>query len=235
MRKILVLGLAFSASLVSFEVPAQNKTVLDGVYSKAQAQRGARTYRNICAHCHEGGEPDAEPLIGPDFIERWREAPLSFLHGFFSREMPGDEPGSLKPQVYLETLAFLLQENGYPAGAELKEDALSDIWLVGPDGAKPLPANALVRVVGCLATDKLSLERGSLPERVRRADSTHAEELAQAAQLSLGEARYALRGEAAQSAIAAGSKVQVKGVWVPSGSEVTLTVLSLAETGAACN
>jgi hypothetical protein len=236
MRKILLLGLALGAGQLSAEAQAQTTTVLDGVYSKAQAQRGARTYRNVCAHCHEGGEPDADPLIGADFVERWREAPLSFLHGFFSREMPGDEPGSLKPQVYLDTLAFLLQENGYPAGAELKEDTLTDISLVGASGAQAMPANALVRVVGCIAgsTGAWVLEQGTAPERVRRADSTNAEELAQARDIALGSAPYTLRGDALANAPTAGTKVQVKGVWIPSGDAVTLTVLSLGDTGQRC-
>ncbi|MDR0780800.1 MAG: hypothetical protein LBF16_08915 [Pseudomonadales bacterium] len=232
-------GLVFVASLAPISAAlAQASTVLDGVYSKAQAQRGSRTYANICAHCHEGGEPDALPLIGADFVERWREAPLAFLHGFFSRNMPGDDPGSLKPAVYLDTLAFLLQENGYPDGKELKADTLGGILLVGKEGPQPLPANAMVRVVGCLAVqdDNVVLERASSPERVRRADEASAEELAEATSSALGEGRYALRGNALQDkTIATGAKVQVKGVWLQSGADITLSALSLGDTGQRCN
>jgi hypothetical protein len=234
----LIVGLALVASLAPVSSAAPARTTLDGVYSKAQAQRGARTYRDICAQCHEGGEPDALPLIGADFVERWREAPLSFLHGFFSRNMPGDEPGTLKPDVYLDALAFLLQENGYPAGKELKADALGDILLVGENGPQPLPANAMVRVVGCLAGagGNLVLERASAFERVRHADETSAEELAQAKNIALGEARYVLRGNGVQgNTLAAGTKAQVKGVWTPEGANVTLSVLSLGDTGQRCN
>jgi hypothetical protein len=238
-----ITGLALVASFVSSDVAlAQSTTLesttLDGIYSRAQAQRGSRTYRNICAHCHEGGEPDADPLFGADFIDRWREAPLSFLHGFFSREMPGDEPGTLTPQVYIDTLAFLLQENGYPAGAELKEETLGDILLVGEDGPQPLPADAMVRVVGCLAGEgeALVLEQASAPTRLRRADAPSAEELAQAKTQALGEATYTLRGNLAQqSSLSAGAKVQVQGVWLPAGASVALTVLSLDDVGQGCN
>jgi hypothetical protein len=234
----LSVALAMVASLAPVSAVLAQTTVLDGVYTKAQAQRGARTYRNICSHCHEGGEPDALPLIGADFVERWREAPLSFLHGFFSQNMPGDEPGTLKPQVYIDTLAFLLQENGYPAGVELKEDALGDILMVGENGPQPLPANAMVRVVGCLsgAGDGLVLEQASAPERVRRADETNAEELAQAKGIALGGASYALRGNGTQgNTLAAGTKAQVKGVWSQNGEAVSLSVLSLGDTGETCN
>jgi hypothetical protein len=234
----LIVGLALVASLAPVSAAVAQTTVLDGVYSKAQAQRGSRTYANICSHCHEGGEPDALPLIGADFVERWREAPLSFLHGFFSKNMPGDEPGTLKPDVYIDTLAFLLQENGFPAGKDLKAASLKDILLVGENGPQPLPANAMVRVVGCLAGqgDSLVLEQASLPERVRRADETNAEELAQAKGTALGSASYALRGNAMQgTSIAAGTKAQAKGVWSQTGAKVTLNVLSLGDTGQRCN
>ncbi|HWK53705.1 MAG TPA: c-type cytochrome [Hyphomicrobiales bacterium] len=232
-------GLALAAGL--FTLPAaqaQQTTVLDGVYSRAQAQRGARTYRNICAECHEGGEPDADPLIGPDFVERWREAPLSFLHGFFSREMPGDEPGSLSDTVYLETLAYLLQANGYPAGSALEQDALDDILLVSEDGPRPLPANALVRVVGCLVGEgeDQRLEQASTPFRVRRADDTTPEELALSTAEPLAEQHYALRGSALGTHThTAGTKVQVKGVWIPGGATTTLTVLSMSDTAQRCD
>ena len=211
-------------------------TVLNGVYSEEQAKRGAQTYADICAHCHEGGEPDAEPLFGAAFVDRWREAPLSFLHGFFSRQMPGDDPGSLEPQVYLDTLAFLLQQNGYPAGGELKADALRNILLVGANGPQPLPANALVSVVGCVTGkgDGMALERASKPERVRRADDISAEDLAATKGAQPGDNRYTLRGNGLVADAATGHKVQVKGVWVPGSGGITLSVLAFGDTGQIC-
>src|SRR5215216_3778937 len=115
-------------------------TVLDGIYSNMQAQRGAKHYSTICADCHEGGEPDADPLFGEEFIDRWREAPLDFLYGFISTNMPGDDAGGLPEASYLEALAFLLKENGYPAGtANLTAAGMADILLVGKEGPQPLP------------------------------------------------------------------------------------------------
>jgi len=215
-------------------VQGQTQTTLDGVYNNSQAQRGARVYRNICSHCHEGGEPDADPLFGPDFIDRWREAPLSFLHGFFSRNMPGDEPGTLKDSEYLDVLAFLLKENGYPAGsANLSVEQLTQIQLVTDAGPQPMPANALVRVVGCLIDNKgdVALQQAALPHRVRRADEYTDNELALSTQEALGSGSYSLRNAEPDLA---GHKVQVKGVWVPSGSGISLTVLSLEDTGLMC-
>ena len=62
--------------------------------------------------------------------------------------MPADDAGNLPAASYLETVAFLLQENGFPVGnSNLAVDGLSEILLVGSNGPQPLPASALVKVV----------------------------------------------------------------------------------------
>jgi hypothetical protein len=228
-------GVLLYAALSTAPLCAQ--TVLDGVYSNAQAQRGARTYANICSHCHEGGEPDADPLFGPEFIDRWREAPLSFLHGFFSKNMPAKDPGSLTPAAYLDTLAFLLRENGYLAGSELKAEMLDTTLLVGAAGPQPLPPSALVKVSGCLRVDGdvARLEQASTFARVRRADEATSEELAESAAQAAGTNEVALRNAAEFDAAAlAGKHVLAKGVLNTQGTVSTVSVLSLAGTGGGC-
>lgn len=220
---------------------AQDSTVLDGVFTSAQAQRGGRTYQNVCAHCHEGGEPDADPLFGAEFIERWREAPLSFLHGFFSTRMPADEPGTLSPAVYVDTLAFLLSENGYPAGSrQLAADQLDGIVFTGLDGPAPLPPNSLVRLSGCLAPEAGGsghiLEQAATPVRVRVADETTADELALSAAAEAGDLSYLLRNADRYDPVSkVGQKVQAKGVFNPQTTPPTLSVLSLESTGQPCD
>ncbi|MFZ9584294.1 MAG: c-type cytochrome [Pseudohongiellaceae bacterium] len=209
-------------------------TTLDGVYSKTQAQRGARTYQRICAECHEGGEPDADPLFGHEFIDRWREAPLDFLYGFFSRNMPGDEPGSLTTAVYEDVMAYLLQENGYPAGSqELKAGQMGKVLLVGESGPAPLPDSALVRLVGCLQQNGSDWElvAASAPLRVRVADETDDAEVALSAALPPGGNRYALqRADPQQAAALVGKRVQAKGVF----NSDSLGLMSLVAVGDGC-
>lgn len=233
-RSLLVV-LSASISTVSF---AQT-SVLDGVYSNAQAQRGSRHYNMICADCHEGGEPDALPLFGEEFIDRWREVPLDFLYGFMSTNMPGDDKGGLPEATYLETLAFLLKENGYPAGtANLAAADMSNILLVGTEGPQPLPANALVRVTGCLQVDgdNAQLTNGASIARVRTADETDADELALSKDAPSGDAVYTLNNSAKFNASTlAGQKVQAKGVLTKQDNgAATINVLSLAATGGSC-
>jgi mono/diheme cytochrome c family protein len=221
------------AALASTLVQAQT-TALDGVYTSAQAQRGSRTYARICAECHEGGEPDADPLFGGEFIDRWREAPLAFLYGFYSKEMPADEPGTLGTPVYQDVMAYLLQENGYPAGSkEIKAELMDDILLVGPSGPAALPPSALVKLVGCLQPDgsNWQLTGAATPMRVRTADETDDDEIAASTTMATGHATYTLqKADAFAPAALQGKRVQAKGVF----NTGSLGVMSLVAAGDGC-
>ncbi len=228
--------LALSASCLA----SAQTSVLDGVYSNTQAQRGVKHYNDICANCHEGGEPDADPLFGAEFIDRWREAPLAFLYDFISTNMPGDDAGNLSEATYLETLAFLLKENGYPAGsANLTAPGMGDILLVAKDGPQPLPASALVRVVGCLRAEgeTVQLTQGTPIARVRTADETNPEELALSLAAPSGDAIHTLNNSTKFApATLVGEKVQAKGVLTRQDSQsATINTLSLSATGASCD
>jgi hypothetical protein len=67
--------------------------------------------------------------------------------------MPRNAPASLGDNVYLDVVAHLLKENGFPAGSqELTDDALDGIRVV-PGRPKPPPPIgdfSYVEVVGCL-------------------------------------------------------------------------------------
>ena len=80
---IALLTLICAARLMASEQAAASKTIWDGVYSEAQAQRGAIAYRAACSSCHRGdlsGQNSA--LIGTTFLNRWREDSLnlSLIH-----------------------------------------------------------------------------------------------------------------------------------------------------------
>ncbi len=92
------------------------RTVLDGVFTTAQAERGAGLYVTQCAACHEGADVDGPPLTGAPFVDRWREDTLASLFDFIKTEMPQQAPGSLSERQYLDIIAHLLHENDYPPG-----------------------------------------------------------------------------------------------------------------------
>ncbi|GIW52141.1 MAG: hypothetical protein KatS3mg081_1496 [Gemmatimonadales bacterium] len=87
------------------------RSVLDSVYSAAQAQRGETAFRQTCTECHTPSQ-----FSGPNFITAWRGAPLYQLFDLIRTTMPNDFPGSLPAQTYADIVAYILKLNQYPAG-----------------------------------------------------------------------------------------------------------------------
>lgn len=90
-----------------------------GWYTSAQATRGHQSFNNQCAQCHR---PDltgaAGPaLVGPTFLDRWGNQPLSALYSFEHEKMPAVNPGSVPPDQMWAITAYILQKNGFPAGS----------------------------------------------------------------------------------------------------------------------
>jgi S-disulfanyl-L-cysteine oxidoreductase SoxD len=193
------------------------KTVLDGVFTDAQAQRGAVAYDAQCAACHEGADVNGAPLMDAPFVDRWREDTLDGLFEFIKTRMPQAKPGSLSDAAYLDILAHLLHENEFPAGPrELAMDTLPGILLVGPDGPKPLPNGALVQVVGCVTQNPAQewlITRAGQPVRARVGDAITAAEATTAAGMALGPQTFMLQNvdEGGTALSVEGHKVLVKG------------------------
>jgi ankyrin repeat protein len=109
------------------------KTIWDGVFTQAQAERGRDQYRKSCASCHKAdllGESAAPPLAGPDFSQRWAGSSVDDLVTTIRRSMPMDAPDSLGTPAYVDLVSYLLSVNGSPAGASempLESGALKQI------------------------------------------------------------------------------------------------------------
>jgi quinoprotein glucose dehydrogenase len=131
MRIAPVVSLVFSASLATLAAQGAPTSVMDGLYTDAQAERGRAAYSKGCAECHKpdlGGHEYAGPLAGFGFQLKWQDASLGELFGRI-RSMPLGRPGSLAPQEYVDILAYLLQQNRYPAGSqELTMALASQRW-----------------------------------------------------------------------------------------------------------
>src|SRR5262249_1733434 len=122
----------------AFSQSPPGRTVLDSVFTEAQAGRGEMQFGMNCAKCHEGADVDGPSLTGDPFIDRWREDSLGSVFSFIRTSMPRDAPGKLSEDVYRDILAYLLAANGYPAGkTELGGDSIAATQLVGKDGPKP--------------------------------------------------------------------------------------------------
>jgi cytochrome c len=107
-----------------------SRTVWDGVYSAPQAARGKAAVVEHCAVCHlEDLSGDlaitmAPALKGEEFLANWDTRTLDELFTLIKSTMPQQMPGSLTDDLYRDALAFLLQANSFPEGAdELTADA----------------------------------------------------------------------------------------------------------------
>ncbi|MCY3972394.1 MAG: cytochrome c [Acidobacteria bacterium] len=101
------------------EPAAPPTSVLDGIFTEAQAERGRAAYGEHCAECHgeelRGGEM-APGLTGVAFRFRWRGLNLGDIFESIESTMPPEEPETLGDQAYIDVVAFLLSANGYPVG-----------------------------------------------------------------------------------------------------------------------
>jgi cytochrome c5 len=131
---------------------SSRKTVWDGVFSEDQASRGRASYNASCATCHRTDLTGYESALkGQKFMDRWREDALESLYSNIKRSMPRNAPGTLETATYLDIVAYILEQNGFPAGAwDLSPDNLKSIQVTGKNGTESLPTGALVQVYGCI-------------------------------------------------------------------------------------
>jgi mono/diheme cytochrome c family protein len=115
---VAAIGLVWAGAVAAIGGQAPARTVNDGVYSSTQASRGQALFQSICTTCH-----NTERFTGPEFVSAWSGKPLSELFKAV-QTMPEDNPGSLDAQQYSDVMAYFLQLNKYPSGAdELKGEA----------------------------------------------------------------------------------------------------------------
>ena len=70
----------------------------DGIYTVAQAERGAEQYAARCASCHSAdlrGNSNSPSLRGMAFMFIWEGKSVGELYAKMSAEMPTDQPGGL--------------------------------------------------------------------------------------------------------------------------------------------
>lgn len=88
------------------------------LFTTVQADHGKAKFKQNCARCHG---PNLEGRAGPalkgdNFASASSEFDIKDIFSILVHNMPATEPGSLAHDDYVEIMAFLLHENGYPAG-----------------------------------------------------------------------------------------------------------------------
>lgn len=113
---LLILTLSCGVSLAQ-----EAASVWSGVYSAEQASRGEAVYTETCLACHGqdlGGNSNSPALKGMSFMFLWEGRTLGEFFEKIRSEMPTDRPGQLSAADYLSVVAYILQQNAFPAGAE---------------------------------------------------------------------------------------------------------------------
>lgn len=106
---------------------AQELTVKDGVFTAEQVASGQQVYDAQCKTCHN-------MRFYRDTLRSWNNQPLLYLWENIMGTMPGDNPGSLMYEEYTDVIAYILSENGFPAG-DLKLDpdnGMDNIKILSP-------------------------------------------------------------------------------------------------------
>jgi mono/diheme cytochrome c family protein len=115
----IVAAVAMGSGLLCTLHAQGTRSVWDGVYSEAQATRGASLFDKECAGCHgPGGEGGgmAPALIGAAFAANYNGQTVADLFDRNRTTMPVGKEGQLSGQQTADITAFILQENKFPAG-----------------------------------------------------------------------------------------------------------------------
>ena len=245
MSSLVFLCLFVAVPVIEARPQAPVKTVLDGVFSEAQAKRGEAAYAANCGLCH-GADLEgisAPELIGTHFLERWREDMLDTIYNYIKDNMPqGRAPDA--PRIpdtdYLDILTHILNVNGFRAGAsDLTADLLEKVMLVGKNGPQPVPDGSLVVTVGCLSQARDGvwiLFSATEPVRARRSTTSTPAELNASSQKRPGFMIFRLADlEAVPDFVPdshKGHKVQAKGYLTrqPGAERISLSSMTMLDS-----
>jgi mono/diheme cytochrome c family protein len=106
-------------STLLFAQSAQQVSSWSGVYTAAQADNGRKLFDDNCAKCHQStleGMDEIPALKGAHFMADWEQQSAADLMERIHTTMPLDNPGALDASKATDVTAYLLQQNGMPAG-----------------------------------------------------------------------------------------------------------------------
>jgi mono/diheme cytochrome c family protein len=89
------------------------------LYTAAQATAGFAKFLGHCAMCHGAKlQGLAGPALkGPNFANAKSNFAVGDIFVIVANNMPASNPGSLPQGDYVDIMAYLLQQNGYPSGS----------------------------------------------------------------------------------------------------------------------
>jgi mono/diheme cytochrome c family protein len=221
-----------TASLGITQTNASSRTVWDGVYAEAQASGGLSAFGQHCSGCHALAAEGKSPLVGDPFWKSFSQKTVGDLLEFVSTSMPNGAPGSLSESEYDNIVALMLKSNGFPPGkSDLGRRTVADVRIVPKDGGTELPANALARVVGCLARNgsEWVVTNATTPERAEIAPKAGDD-----ATRPLGSRAIPLKFVLTRLDSLAGSRVAVSGLLIGAGGADGINVTAVNRVAQKC-
>jgi len=109
------------------------KTTNDGIYTKPQADGAKAQFDKVCAECHPFTVAARKkikdiPLGDEPFFDNWEGRALSEIVTTIVLTMPNDGSAVVSDEEAVDLVAYILQQNGFPAGSTpLAKDTASAV------------------------------------------------------------------------------------------------------------
>jgi hypothetical protein len=244
----MLLKLGFLLASLLFQSP--KKSVWDGAYTPAQAERGQKAFAANCAGCHQSdlsGKGEVPALKGDGFMERWHDYSVKPLFDMIRTEMPPlrfrtPETRPLPDEMYVDIITHIFRTNGFPAGStELALNGLDQVQILSKNGVQPPPQFALVASVGCMTYKPISwmLTDATMPARATMPDLASKDETDAAKSVALGFRQYRLAdfgylGRGFNPEALEDHRVLVKGYIIRQPEFERISVTSVTDIAAQC-
>ena len=232
----MVCGLAIAVGSAGPAAQGEAWPIWSGAFSAEQAARGKASYELFCASCHgqDLAGQNGPALKGARFLSIWDAASLREFYRKISTTMPRAQ-ARLDDAVYLDVIAYVLQQNGFPTGPrELtgQPDVLARVQIVGANGPQAAENGQLVSAVGCLARDAGGwvLTRASTPVRSRSLEQTNVEDLKALEAVPAGSSTLRLMAVAPGTDKHEGHRMEAKGLLSSAG----IAAMSLQMVASSC-
>ena len=149
---------------------------------------------------------------------------------FVTANMPNGAPRSLSETTYSDIVALILKSNGFPAGTiELGRDTSAGAQIIRKDGNTELPANSLVRVIGCLAKSGTDWQVKNATPPARTGATTGDD-----ATRPLGSGTMTLKFVLTRLDPLAGSRIAVTGLLIGAGGVDGINVTGINRVAQKC-
>jgi quinoprotein glucose dehydrogenase len=240
MRSTLVIAICTFLAIVAAAQTADPQ-IWSGIFTAAQAERGRAVVQTHCAECHHedlsGGEGPA--LMGPTFMLKWETHSVERLFHKIRDTMPSMESRDVSEREKLDTVAYILQQNGFPAGDKELTDTgqvLASLKIVPKHGPSPPRAGALVLAIGCLnetGAGQWVLSQSTEPQ-ITTLEPLTSEQKESAASAAAGSQTIQLMSVFPSPVAIKGHKVLARGLFIKTAADSRINVMSLESVAPSC-